>query len=115
MLADSTLVIAATAARDSITHIQAHSGARGAAGTTNAVGSRIAITGGTVDADGDIVWTGPFLFTGLTANGAVPEISYWSASTAGTYRGGGSTTGDATANAAGEYRIDSITENFAST
>jgi hypothetical protein len=107
-LNDAALVLAANAVDAAITHMQLHSGARGAAGTTNAVGSRVAVNG-SVDADGDITWTN-VAFTGLTANQAVAEVSYWSASTGGTYYGGAALTGDATANAAGEYTVTSVTE-----
>jgi hypothetical protein len=107
-LNDAALVLAANAVDGAITHMQLHSGARGAAGTTNQVGSRVAVNG-SVDADGDITWTN-VAFTGLTANQAVAEVSYWSASTGGTYYGGAALTGDATANAAGEYTVTSVTE-----
>lgn len=109
MLNDPILVVGATAIKNAITHFQLHSGARGAAGTTNAVGSRVAVTGA-VDSDGDITWTN-VAFTGLAANQAVAEVSFWSASTGGTYYGGGTLTGDATANSAGEYTITSWAEN----
>jgi len=113
MLADATLTIASNAVVAAITHAQLHSGARGAAGTTNAIGTRVAFAG-SVDGDGDITWTGPFNFTGLGASTAVQEISFWSASSGGTYRGGGTLTGDTTANAAGEYTVTSWVENLTS-
>lgn len=107
-LSDAALVTGANAIDTAITHFQLHSGARGAAGTTNAVGSRVAVNG-TVDADGDITWTNT-AFTGLSANQAVAEVSYWTASTGGTYYGGATLTGDTTANSAGEYTVTSVTE-----
>lgn len=107
-LNDAALVLAANAVEGAIAYFQAHSGARGAAGTDNQIGSRVAVTG-SVDADGDITWSN-VAFTGLPANSPVPEVSYWSALTGGTYYGGtGSLTGDANANAAGEITV-SITE-----
>lgn len=112
-LNDAALSVAANAIDAAITYMQLHSGARGAAGTTNAVGSRVAVNG-TVDADGDITWTN-VAFTGLTANQAVAEVSYWSASTGGTYYGGATLTGDAAANAAGAYTVTSITETSTAT
>lgn len=107
-LNDAALVVAANAVDGAITHMQLHSGARGAAGTTNAVGSRVAVNG-TVDADGDITWTN-VAFTGLSANQAVAEVSYWSAASGGTYYGGAALTGDTAANSAGEYTVTSVTE-----
>lgn len=107
-LNDAALVVGANAIDAAITHFQLHSGARGAAGTTNQIGTRVAVNG-TVDGDGDITWTST-AFTGLTANQAVAEVSYWSAATAGTYYGGATLTGDTTANAAGAYTVTSVTE-----
>ena len=109
-LSDAALVVASNAVDTAITHFALHSGARGAAGTTNAIGTRVAVNG-TVDADGDITWTNT-AFTGLPASGAVAEVSYWSASTGGTYYGGATITGDTTANAAGEFTLTSVTENL---
>ena len=109
-LNDAALVVGANAIDAAITYFQLYSGAPGAAGTTNAVGSRVAVNG-TVDGDGDITW-GPVEFTGLSANQAVAYVGYWSASSGGTYygataMGGGS---DTNANAAGEYTVTSVTE-----
>jgi len=109
MLNDAALVVAANAVDGVISHMQLHSGARGASGTSNVIGTRVAVNG-TVDGDGDITWTN-VAFTGLGANQAVAEVSYWSASSGGTYYGGASITGDANANAAGEYTLTSVAEN----
>jgi hypothetical protein len=107
-LNDATLVVAANAVRTAVTHLQLHSAAPGAAGTTAAVGRRVGVTG-TTDADGDITW-GPANFTGLTANQAVTHVSYWSAATAGTFYGSAALTGATSANAAGEYTVTAVTE-----
>lgn len=109
MLNDTALVVAANAVDGVITHMQLHSGARGGSGTSNVIGTRVAVNG-SVDGDGDITWTN-VAFTGLGANQAVAEVSYWSASSGGTYYGGAAITGDANANAAGEYTLTSVTEN----
>lgn len=113
MLNDAALVVGANAIDTAITHAQLHSGARGAAGTTNAVGARVAVNG-TVDADGDITWSN-IAFTGLTANQPVAELSFWSASSGGTYYGGGALTGDTTANSAGEFTVTQWTETSTAT
>lgn len=113
MFNDAATVVAANAVDAVITHFQLHSGARGASGTSNQVGSRVAVNG-TVDSDGDISWSN-VAFTGLTANQAVAEVSYWSASSGGTYYGGATLTGDATANSAGEYTVTSVTETSTAT
>jgi hypothetical protein len=107
-LNDAALVVAANAVDGVISHFQLHSAAPGAAGTTSPVGSRVAVNG-TVDGDGDITWTNT-AFTGLTANQSVTHVSYWSASSGGTYYGNSALTGDATANSAGEYTVTSVVE-----
>jgi hypothetical protein len=107
-LNDAALVVAANAIDGVIHYMQLHSGARGGSGTTNVVGSRVAVDA-SVDGDGDLTWVG-VAFTGLPANQAVAEVSYWSASSGGTYYGGSALSGDAAANAAGEYTVTSVTE-----
>lgn len=108
MLNDAALTTGATAIKNEITHMQLHSTNAGPTWATSAVGSRVAAAG-TVDADGDITWTN-LAFTGLTANQAVAAVSYWTAATGGSNRGGSVLTGDTTANAAGEYTVTSVTE-----
>jgi hypothetical protein len=107
-LNDAALVLAANAVDTAITHFQLYSAATNGAGTTNAVGSRVAVNG-TVDADGDITWSNA-AFTGLTANQAVHSVGYFSASSGGTFYGVSVLTGDATANSVGEYTVTSVTE-----
>lgn len=113
-LNDAALVLAANAVSGVITHAQLHSADAGPAWSTLAVGARIAVTGKTVDADGDITFTVTAPDGHLSANQAVDGVSYWTASTGGTnYGGTGGTnfTGDATANSAGGYVV-TVTENF---
>jgi hypothetical protein len=112
-LSDAALVVGANAIDTAITHFGLHSAAPGAAGTTAAVGTRVAVNG-TVDADGDITWTNT-AFTGLTANQGVTHVSYWSAATAGTFYGSAALAGDLAANAAGEYTVTSVTETSTAT
>ncbi len=112
-LNDAALVLAANAVDGAISHFQLYSGAPGVAGTTNAVGTRVAVNG-TVDGDGEIVWSNTS-FTGLTANQAVTHVGYWSASTAGTYYGASSLSGDGSANSAGEYVVTTVTETSTAT
>jgi hypothetical protein len=108
-LNDAALTTGATAIKNEITHFQLHSSNVGGTWATGAVGTRVANTG-TVDADGDITWAN-INFTGLTANQAVGGVSYWTASTGGSNRGGSGVTGDATANSAGEYTLVTVTES----
>lgn len=109
-LNDAALVLAANAVDGVISHFQLYSAATNAGGTTNAVGSRVAVNG-TVDADGDITWTNT-AFTGLTANQAVHSVGYWTASSSGTFYGVSVLSGDATANSAGEFTVTTVTETF---
>jgi hypothetical protein len=112
-LNDPALIVGATAIKNAITHMQLHSTVVGGTWSTNAVGSRVAVTGA-VDADGDITW-GPVNFTGLPALQPVLAVSYWSASTAGTNYGGAALVGDLTANSAGDYTITFVSENSTAT
>ena len=112
MLNDAALLTGATAIKNEITHMQLHSTNVGGSWGTNAVGSRVAVTG-TVDADGDISWSN-IAFTGLNANQPIGGVSYWTASSGGSNRGGSATSGDATANSAGEYTVTSVTETSTS-
>lgn len=114
MLNDAALVVGANAIDAAITHFQLHSGARGAAGTSNVTSAARVAVNGTVDGDGDITWSNT-AFTGVASSGAVAEVSYWSASSGGTYYGGSVLTGDATANAAGEYTVTSVVETSTAT
>lgn len=109
-LNDAALVLAANSVDTVITHFQLYSAATNAAGTTNAIGTRVAVNG-TVDADGDITWSNT-AFTGLAANQAVHSVGYWTASSSGTFYGVTVLTGDATANAAGEYTVVTVTETL---
>lgn len=109
MLNDAAVVIGSNAVDAAITHMQLHSTNVGGSWGSNALGSRVAVNG-TVDGDGDITWTN-VAFTGLGANQAIGGVSYWSASSGGTNYGGSATSGDATANSAGEYTLTSVTEN----
>ena len=108
-LNDAALVVAANAVDTAITHMQLHSGAPGASGTSNVTSAARVAVNGTVDGDGDITWSN-IAFTGVAASGAVQYVSYWSASSGGTFYGSSALTGDTTANAAGEYTVTSVTE-----
>lgn len=111
---DVGLTLMANALDAAITHMQLHSGAPGATGTTNQIGTRVACAF-TSDADGDLTLDATVNFTGLTANGAVQYASLWSASTGGNCHATQALTGDATANAAGEYSVTALTINSTST
>jgi hypothetical protein len=110
---DAGLVVAANALDAAITHMQAHSADPGSDGAGFEIGSRVAVNG-SVDADGDISWSG-VAFTGLGASATFWGVSYWSASSAGTCYGTlARSTGDAAANAAGEYTFTGTETSSAS-
>jgi hypothetical protein len=111
-LNDTALTTGATAVEAEITHMQLHSTNVGGAWGTGAVGARVAVNG-SIDSDGDITWTS-VAFTGLGASQAIGGVSYWTASSGGSNRGGSAVTGDATANAAGEYTLTTVTESTTS-
>ncbi len=110
-LTSAALAVAADAVETAITHLQLHNGTPGGAGTTNVVGTRVAASG-KVAANNTITLTGSF--TGLTASQAVTHVSYWSASSGGTFYGSASLSGDTAANAAGAYNV-SVTETGSAT
>lgn len=112
-LNDAALVVGSNAIDAAITHFQLYSAATNAAGTLNAIGTRVAVNG-TVDADGDITWSST-AFTGLAANQAVHSVGYFTALTAGTFYGSTVLTGDAAANAAGAYTVTLVSENNTAT
>lgn len=87
-------------------YLSLHSATPDAAGS-NQVGSRVAASWGTA-ANGDVEATN-VAFTGLPASGAVAAVGLWSAATSGTFYGYLTLSGDAAANAAGEYTVTSVT------
>lgn len=114
MLNDAGTVLVANALDAAVTHMQAHSADPGSDGVGFEIGSRVAVNG-TVDGDGDTTWTN-VAFTGLGASATFWGVSYWSAGSGGTcYGTNARTTGDTTANSAGEYTATSIVENTTAT
>lgn len=111
-LSNAAMVVAANALRSAMTHAQLHSGAAGAAGTTNVTSAgRQAVTWSAATADGDFGLSSSLAFTGGAASGAVAEVSLWSASSGGTFYGNFAVTGDTTFNAAGEYTVTALNLN----
>lgn len=86
-LTTARLNAAIDAAASGITHAQLHTGAPGAAGTSNVAAgvSRAALTGvGSASAAADS-WTGSFTIPG--AGGPFTHVSFWTASSGGTFMG----------------------------
>lgn len=107
MALDTTAV--ANLIETTITHLQLHNGAPGAGYTANVV------TGGRVAASGKVAGNNAITLTGtwtgvLPANQTITHVSYWTASTAGTNYGGATiSSGDTSANAAGDFVVN-VTE-----
>jgi hypothetical protein len=101
----AALQIQGAAAAAAITNISLHSATPDASGS-NATGSRKAVTASSTSG---VITIPSTAFTGLPANGPVAAVGFWSASTGGTFLGYEPLTGDSTANAAGEYTVDSVT------
>jgi hypothetical protein len=107
-LNDTILNLGAAAMQAAMTHLQIHTAEPNASGSNEAASARQVITWVTA-ANGDIVATVDLPFTGITASGAATHAGFWSALTTGTFYGWQVTTGDQTANAAGEYTVLGIT------
>lgn len=116
------MILAANALRGAITHMQLHGGDPGAAGTANIVQAaaggdlpRQAVAWTAAAADGDFGLVAAINFTGTVANTAVTWISVWSQLAGGTWYGNFQLTGDATANALGEYTVTALDLNGSAT
>jgi hypothetical protein len=111
-LNNPAMVLAANALRGAMTYMQLHSADPGVSGTSNVTSAaRQAITWSAASADGDFGLSAAVNFTGVAASGAATYVSLWSAVTSGTWYGNFALTGDATANAAGEYTVTSLNLN----
>lgn len=96
-----------------VDRVRLHSGAPGAAGTDNALGALTAATFNAA-ASGERLLSADVKLTGLGASASVTHFSIWLNS--GTvFRGGfAMTSGDVTANAAGEYVLKGTTTKMTS-
>lgn len=109
-LTDATLNALGTDLAALIPYASLHTADPGTTGANESSAARQA-TSFTVDADGDLTLDSTLAFTGGAASGAVTHVGLWSASTAGTFRGGFALSGDTTFNAAGEYNVTALTIN----
>jgi hypothetical protein len=113
---NALMVLSANAQRAAMTHMQLHTGDPGAAGTANVTSAaRQAVTWSAATSDGDYGLASAVNFTGVAANGAATWVSLWSAITSGTTYGNFALSGDATANAAGEYTVTALNLNGSAT
>lgn len=113
---NAMMVISANAQRAAATHMQLHSGDPGAAGTANVTtAARQPVTWTTPTNDGDYTLGANVNFTGVASGGATTWISFWSASSGGTWYGNFALSGDAVANSAGEYTVNAGSINGSAT
>jgi hypothetical protein len=94
--------VGAAAIAADINGLSLHSANPGTTGASQ-VGTKQAVT---CTATNGVVTAPSTAFTGLPASGPVTYAGVWSGAT---FRGGFVLTGDQTANAAGEYTVDSVT------
>ena|SRR5215207_2111171 len=107
---------AANELRSLVTHLQLHTGDPGASGTSNLTSAgRQAVTWSSPASDGDFGLSATITFTGVAASGTATYVSTWSASSGGTTYGNFLLTGDTAANAAGEYKLNTLNVNFSAT
>lgn len=110
---DTALNVAADAMAAAYPFISLHTAGTVADSTQESTAARVAANWGAA-AGGDIS-CGPLNFTGGAADGPVVRVGYWSLASGGEYGGGSLLTGDQAFNAAGEYTVNSITENGSAT
>ncbi len=69
----------------------------------------------TVTGDGDFSLASPMVFSGATPNGPITYLSLWSNTTgSGTWYGNVQLSGDLTADANGDYTVQTLTVNGSS-
>lgn len=93
------------AASSGITHAQLHTGAPGGSGTSNVAAGvdRCALTGVGSATGGADSWTGAFTIPG--AGGPFTHVSFWTASTSGTFMADAETNPDETFAGAGTLNL----------
>lgn len=112
-LNNTALNTGSTAIAAQATHLSLHTTGAVTSSTNESIAARVT-AGWSVSAGGNLTVSNK-AFTGGAASGPVARVGYWSAATGGTYLGGALLTGDQAFNSAGQYTVDSITENVSST
>ena len=114
-LANAALNTAGTAWTAAYPYLSIHTAGAVTSSASESTAARVS-AGWSVSASGVATATNK-AFTGGAAGGPAIRVSYWSTATVGTGTFGGSSllTGDQTFNAAGQYTVDTVTENVTST
>lgn len=104
---NTMMVIAANAVRAAALYGQLHTAAAGSSGTSNLASSgRMAVTWASATGPGSFGLASGIAFTGGAASGPIYSITYWSASSGGTFYGEFPfTSGDLAFNASGTYTV----------
>lgn len=90
--------------------VRLHSGDPGASGTSNALGSGVVAATFASASSGSRALSSAVNFTGLGASASVTHFSVWDNNGGSpVFKGSGAVTGDANANAAGEYTLTTST------
>ncbi len=109
MFNNSELQVQANASAADITHFSIHTTGAVTSSTGESTAARKPVTW-SVSAAGVMTLAAAVAFTGGAASGPAVRVGYWTALTAGTYRGGSLLTGDQAFNAAGAYTVTTVTE-----
>jgi hypothetical protein len=112
-LTTATLNSLATHFAGLATHMGLATADPGAGGANPSAAGRLASGWGS--ASGGVVTATNKAFTGGAASGPVTHVTYWTASTGGTFVGSRAITGDTSFNAAGEFTLTSVSETGTST
>src|SRR3954469_15496520 len=102
----AALQIGRTSIASACAFLSLHSATPNASGSNETTAARVA--SGIVSTAG-VLTTSSKAFTGGAPSGAVLCVGFWSASTAGTFYGYQTLTGDSSFNAAGQYTVTSLT------
>lgn len=104
----SEIQIGAAAIAADIDHMTTHTALPDGTGSNRTTAAAAAVV---PTSTGGVVSIGSTAFTGIAASGAVGYVGFWHGdpSSGGTWRGSQALTGDAAANAAGQYTVDSFT------
>lgn len=102
----AALQIGGAAMATAIAYVQVHSAVPNTSGSNECTSARLASG---ITSSGGVLTMPSKSFTGIASNGAVGYLGFWSALTGGIFYGYEAITGDATANAAGQYTVSAGT------
>lgn len=115
-LSNAAMVVGANAVRSALRGIQLHTDTPGEGGVANKSNAAMQVpTWTAVTGDGDFGLAAAVGFTGATPNGPVKWVSLWSSTTTGKiWYGNFQLSGDLTADANGNYTLETLDLNGSS-